>query len=316
MKTFIDCNLAGPALEPVEAAIRARIKKPDIKSFLLGLLELSSENGDRGYSRDEIAGRVDPQRAETTSNKWANEKKLLDLFHVNRGYFSKTLEGKLLDLEITNSRPKLYRLGIIDDVEGSHYMLEGSVIRYRYESEGAQLSIIGRITFPGIGIHPTDYKRWFFIVPLVLMLLVLVTGLGFLTILGISGHFNTFSSLVSYVLICLICWMIWQFMRGKWGRFYDEKILLLEDYETAIGRSGLALDLDEQQSGRAPVLRRYVGLCPICQELSVSLSQGDAEFPKRLVGRCNNSRQEHVFSFDRVTLEGAPLRAKLASRSS
>ena len=74
---------------------------------------------------------------------------------------------------------------------------------------------------------------------------------------------------------------------------------------------GVVLDCEQGREGRtAIVIRRYVADCPICDAETVMLARGGAEFPGRIVGRCRNSPREHVFSFDRVTLEGAPLRQR------
>jgi len=73
---------------------------------------------------------------------------------------------------------------------------------------------------------------------------------------------------------------------------------------------GVVLDRVEIDGVRSIVLRHYVADCPICQTTSITLAKGGPEFPRRIVGRCDNSPREHVFSFDRVTLEGGPLRQR------
>jgi len=54
-------------------------------------------------------------------------------------------------------------------------------------------------------------------------------------------------------------------------------------------------------------LVRYSAPCPICGT-TIYLDKGEPDFPRRLVGRCNESPREHVYSFDRVTQKGSVLR--------
>ena len=66
---------------------------------------------------------------------------------------------------------------------------------------------------------------------------------------------------------------------------------------------------DQPRLGRQRMvsLVRHWGTCPICAA-EVDLDEGGAAFPGRLVGRCHDAPDEHVFSFDPVSLEGSPMR--------
>ncbi len=59
--------------------------------------------------------------------------------------------------------------------------------------------------------------------------------------------------------------------------------------------------------GRIVAVVRHWGTCPVCAG-EVDLATGGTAFPDRIIGRCNDAPQEHVFSFDPVRLIGAPLR--------
>jgi len=54
-------------------------------------------------------------------------------------------------------------------------------------------------------------------------------------------------------------------------------------------------------------LVRYAASCPICKG-KIEVVDGKKEFPNRFVGRCNENPAEHVYSFDRVRLDGKLLR--------
>lgn len=55
------------------------------------------------------------------------------------------------------------------------------------------------------------------------------------------------------------------------------------------------------------VLARYSGQCPRCNG-TVRLMDGGKDFPRRVVGRCENAMSEHVYSFDPTTMTGEALR--------
>jgi len=68
---------------------------------------------------------------------------------------------------------------------------------------------------------------------------------------------------------------------------------------------------DGRKVNGAPIrsirLVRYGGDCPICGA-PIAVISGTREFRGRLIGQCNESGTEHVFSFDHVSKIGVPLR--------
>jgi hypothetical protein len=63
----------------------------------------------------------------------------------------------------------------------------------------------------------------------------------------------------------------------------------------------------DEEPYRVLRLVRYSAKCAVCGE-TVHLADGKREFPGRLVGRCSEQPREHVYSFDRHTRIGKPLR--------
>lgn len=59
-------------------------------------------------------------------------------------------------------------------------------------------------------------------------------------------------------------------------------------------------------------LSRYCASCPICHG-RVSVVSGGRAFNGRLIGRCEESPKEHIYTFDHITREGRPLRSGAAS---
>lgn len=83
-------------------------------------------------------------------------------------------------------------------------------------------------------------------------------------------------------------------------------------WATAIREGSALLELDEvdTEAGSAYArLKRYTGTCPICDG-KVLLDDGKKQFGRRVVGKCQESPDEHIFSFDPKTRMGYPLRQR------
>ena len=101
---------------------------------------------------------------------------------------------------------------------------------------------------------------------------------------------------------------LWQIERAF--RIFDDRVVLAPEYTIGLRERGVTLQIDRSPDARIPdVIRpvRYTSICPVCGAM-VRIDRGEPEFPRRLVGRCDESTREHVFGFDRVTLTGATLR--------
>jgi hypothetical protein len=315
MKTFLECGISADQLAEIKGAVRKRVAGRGVQDFLIGLLELSFRDGDQVYSRDQIAAIEDPNRTDTSSNYWADEKKLRSQFDIHQTYLSERLGGRLLSLEcLRERRPYEYRLGLADPAAASiPFVLEGSIFRYRAHSEHAGLSFYGRLIHPGVGRESADYRRWIFLTPVLLLLFALISVGLLMALVSISLPPGSAAFLQSFLLLALLAAGTWWLITSRWGRLADDRILLLGSSEIAGAQEGVVLDRYDEGGTRSYVMRRYIANCPICREETISLSRGEPEFRKRIVGRCANSPREHVFSFDRVTLEGSPLRLRPSS---
>ncbi|MBP0639118.1 hypothetical protein [Cupriavidus sp. AcVe19-6a] len=109
----------------------------------------------------------------------------------------------------------------------------------------------------------------------------------------------------------MVSWAGYTCLRPFW-RLIDLRIIMAPDALLSLRERGVQLEAvkemsDDGHSVRIIRLVRYSGRCPICGE-DVHLQDGEREFPDRLVGRCDEHPAEHVFSFDRHTKVGKPLR--------
>lgn len=92
----------------------------------------------------------------------------------------------------------------------------------------------------------------------------------------------------------------------------DLRLIMAPDVMVGFTELNVQLELArERPADEEPyrVLRlvRYSAKCAVCGE-TVHLADGKREFPGRLVGRCSEQPREHVYSFDRHTRIGKPLR--------
>ncbi len=109
----------------------------------------------------------------------------------------------------------------------------------------------------------------------------------------------------------LVGWLGYVFLHPFW-RLLDMRIIMAPDALLSLRERGVQLEAAREVTrDRGPVrvlrLVRYSARCPICADI-IHLQDGRKEFPGRLVGRCEEHPAEHVYSFDRHTRIGKPLR--------
>lgn len=95
------------------------------------------------------------------------------------------------------------------------------------------------------------------------------------------------------------------------GRRGDKRIIMAPDILIGFREFGVQLELTRLDTAPGSASRlglvRYAATCPICNA-RVQVESGGREFHRQLVGRCQESPDEHVYSFDRVTRSGTRLR--------
>lgn len=113
------------------------------------------------------------------------------------------------------------------------------------------------------------------------------------------------------LLAAMVGWVAVSLLRPFW-RLIDLRIIMAPDILVSFSERGVQLEAAKEPDDEGDHLRiirlvRYSGNCPICGE-TVHLEDGGREFPKRLIGRCDEHPAEHIYSFDRHTRSGRPLR--------
>jgi len=159
--------------------------------------------------------------------------------------------------------------------------------------------------------HLTGWRRILFLTPAILMLIVaLAVFLGVWFTLSHQHAIPTNRILVLVATAVAAGYFAWRMVSGV-GRLGDKRIIMAPDILIGFREYGVQLELTRIDStpgaGSRLGLVRYAATCPICGA-KVQVESGGRGFHGRLVGRCQESPDEHVFSFDRVTRSGKKLR--------
>lgn len=159
--------------------------------------------------------------------------------------------------------------------------------------------------------HLTGWRRVLFLTPAILMLIVGLTV--FLVVWLTLSQQQAIPPNRILVLVATAAAAVYFARRMVWGagRLGDKRIIMAPDILIGFREYGVQLELTRIDSTPGAASRlglvRYAATCPICGA-KVQVESGGREFHRRLVGRCQESPDEHVFSFDRVTRSGKRLR--------
>ena len=157
------------------------------------------------------------------------------------------------------------------------------------------------------------WRKWLLIWPIILYgALTLVTGSVFIFSALLVGKYPvTTSDLAAMLVIALLIWFAYRSLQ-QFTRLFDDRIIMASESMLGFREFGVCLELfrpNTKETGAPKKARmiKYAAQCPVCSA-QVLLDAGEPDFPRRIVGRCQESPREHVFSFDRVTRKGYRLR--------
>lgn len=261
----------------------------------------------RGDTSDVIADRVRKTWKRLTEELWPQKQEGVTQLAIDTGLHSipypERIEGG------GSGRPTRYRLSTTPvnapteaAISDEAHLAPGEV---RYICEDLEdAGLIAR--FFSRGYQIVGWRRWalaltfagaFFLALMAILLLIAIANnpvqdrgaVYWLFVYGVAG------------------WLAWITIM---------RILILPD--TRIGPAPWWIQLGEEDRlvewrcppkypNKAIKAARYTGMCPRCGG-KVIVKGGSLAFWGRLVGRCEESPREHVFSFDHITRLGRPLR--------
>lgn len=127
-------------------------------------------------------------------------------------------------------------------------------------------------------------------------------------------NLESFWQLSLYIPAAVAFYMTWLMVRPFYHAI-DRRVAIAPIWLIRLRMTSAQLDYRATEKFRAsgrPVRQLrivcYQGSCPICGAL-VNVGNGSSEFKGRLVGRCSEAPEEHLYSFDHVTKMGIPLRS-------
>ncbi|MDE3736405.1 hypothetical protein PSH28_07365 [Pseudomonas resinovorans] len=137
---------------------------------------------------------------------------------------------------------------------------------------------------------------------------ILLLGLWFLVgVWSVSSLDQglTLRQLASTAFFVLCVWFMWGSFYAPWWRLVDDRVIKAPTALISLLEDSAELEVHRDSEG-AQWTRfvRFSGDCPLCTG-RVLLMPGEPDQVLPLVGRCVESPYAHVFSFDRVRMQGA-----------
>jgi hypothetical protein len=180
---------------------------------------------------------------------------------------------------------------------------------------------------PAVNVLPSWWAKWLFnqnnsangwrkmIYVFYPMIPIIFSLLFFLAVWLVNINKNTPISaqdIASFTLILAMFFYCRHILR-TWLHLMEDQIIMAPDNLLSMAERDVWLVLvstyDERTKKKTKALRlvKYASQCPICKA-EILLDKGEPDFPRRIVGRCQESPREHVYSFDRALKAGYKLR--------
>lgn len=216
-------------------------------------------------------------------------------------------------LEKDNGKPAFYRMEAKalppseSVVSENDDVLSPNAIRYKRDLS-LGLSSLGRLFFSR-GLTWTPFNRYGY---LTWQLLFLISAVIFIFLIWlILWHRKEPLTGQDLVLMATGVGMplgaYWHF--SNTFRLFEDRIMIAPDWMLAWKEFGATVEINRSKDVDGPstiLVQRYSANCPICGWM-VKLDRGEPDFPRRIVGRCEEHPREHVFSFDRSSRLGVLL---------
>lgn len=216
-------------------------------------------------------------------------------------------------LEKDNGSPAFYRLSakelpLLDSpISVSNEELPPNTIRYERDL-ALEMSWLGKLLFTH-GLKWTPFKRYSYLSwQLLFMLSAVVFDLVLWLYLWYRKEPVTGQDLLVIAAAIGLPWgAYWHF--ATIFRLFEDRIMIAPEWLLSWKEVGATIEINRSKDRDAPstlLVHRYSANCPICGWM-VKLDRGEPDFPRRIVGRCEEHPREHVFSFDRSSKCGTLL---------
>ena len=154
----------------------------------------------------------------------------------------------------------------------------------------------------------SGWRKWLLVWPNLIWFAVMgLLAILLFVLLGQSTAPLSSRDLMLTIFLGLIAWYAARVVK-RFERLVDDRLIMASDSMVGFREFGVCLELFKPEgaplgSGKSLRMVKYAAQCPVCAA-QVLLDPGEPDFPRRIVGRCQESPREHVFSFDRATRTG------------
>jgi len=196
------------------------------------------------------------------------------------------------------------------DDEGSTFVLEGGCLRYSEEVSTSSLSFHGRMRYwkPKINITKLAPRLLFLAPTLIYILIFLLVALLSAANLTLLAMRPNPAGVVTGALVLALAPLIYISRIAPAFRSKANRVSIVPERFTKVNAVPAVLEYLKDGDNRFVRIVNFTSSCVLCGG-DVHLANGRHELKGRIVGECIESPLEHVYSFDRMTLEGVPLRA-------
>jgi hypothetical protein len=318
------CEQLLPLLDDVDYS------KPTPKGLLSALLEKTIEQIDSGQTSDNLMFTAEElvNLVKTgTYNKDQIKKFKADHYKEANNLLDKVNELK----KEKNSSSSYFKLKLSDTGEKGgnkkHHYLDFDEIKVDTNDEfdkdanyTVKKDISADISYEAIQLpKPVWYAKPFMSIELThwRLKLYLIIPMSLLVIayyLFINSIFSSTSKeVINLAIFASIVFVLWKLLI-PFFLVTDRRIVIAPEWMLRLKQLTAQLEsvkLDKLRPNGRPyrkiILVIYEADCPICGN-KVAISNGKREFKGRLIGMCDESPREHIFSFDHVTQSGNKLR--------
>ncbi len=293
-------------------------------SFLAILLELALENPSQAIRRADVLFALD-RPANTPTSEYVRTGSLLRAWEIVVRHCSSTLApkaGHRVNLRAETVTEMLVYTFVSEarseasSDPSSGYVLEGGCLRYSEEVTNSSLGLHGRLRYPRQKLNITRLApRLRFVSPTLLYIALFIGTAMFcwasVMALVVKPSAN---GAVTCSIVLIFAALIYYARIAPAFKSKADRISIIPERYMKVDAVPAALEYLRDGESRYVRIVNFTSSCVICGG-DVHLANGRYDLKGRIVGECIESPLEHIYSFDRMTLEGVPLRARLGTAS-
>lgn len=191
-----------------------------------------------------------------------------------------------------------------DEAHSPSSVATSTLVYERIDPDSIRLSHFGRLLAGNGDFSTLSWRGLLWALFLVLgIVLVSAFGLMFWLFHGVTQPVTT-GNLVLLISLMAMGFASWRLLVRPLVILLNDRIVPAFALLTQWREEPCQLELYKIAQGRAIRVVRYSGTCPICAG-RMELEYGFGDQRRRMFGCCTEAPREHVFTFDRVTLQGS-----------